>query len=153
MRKGRYNPVYIVALAAIVIAACAVLFMNLSKRPTMKWAKELKASDISKIEMLAMPSSNTPYRLFEEEEFADIVKLINESRGRFVPKPESLAGGSIAFYITMADGTVHQVCNSGNTYLYIDGDNYDAGYNWLSKRWAAYSRGNAAIPEGFEFEY
>ena len=79
------------------------------------------------------------------------MELINGSKGRYVSNPESLAGGSIVFYITLKDGTVHHVGNNGNTYLRIDEDNYDAGYRWLSGSWKEYERGNAKIPDNFEY--
>ena len=60
-----------------------------------------------------------------------------------------MEGGSISFYLTMKDGTEHQVGNLGNTYLYIDGDYYDAGYEWLSSWAQDYGEGNARLPQGF----
>lgn len=147
----RTRLIYIVP-AAILTLLCIVLFVNQSNRPTMKWARNLKADDISKIELIVMPSlENERYQLFEEGDFADIVELLNESRGRYISNPESLAGGAMTFYITLKDGTIHKVGNNGNAYLYIDGDNYDAGYRWLSTRWEAYKRGNEKAPEKFEY--
>lgn len=141
-----------IALAAMLVLISIVLLMGRSNRLTMKWARNLRADDISKIELIVMPSSeHERYRLYEAGEFADIVDLIHESRGRYVSNPESLAGGGMTFYITLKDGTVHRVGNNGNAYLYIDGDNYDAGYQWLSTRWKDYERGNAKAPEGFEY--
>lgn len=142
--------IYLICIvsAAALALICMVLLMNRSNRPAMKWAESLKVNDISKIELIVTPSSKQEqYRLFEEREFAGIVDLINESRGRYVSNPESLAGGAMTFYITLKDGGTHRVGNNGNTYLTIDDDNYDAGYQWLSTRWKEYRRGNAMVPE------
>ena len=78
----------------------------------------------------AVPVSYT--HLFAGDEMQQVVALINESRGRYVADPESLDGGSILFTVTMTDGETHTVSNIGNVYLTIDGEYFDAGYEWLS---------------------
>lgn len=94
-----------------------------SRRESMRWARSLNASEVSKIEMVVMPSAEDErYRSFEEEEFDDVVSLINKSTGRYTDAPEPLAGMSRTLYITMKDGTEHVV--SYNGYLVIDGDSY-----------------------------
>lgn len=47
--------------------------------------------------------------------------------------------------VTMKDGSVHTVANNANTYLVIDGESFDAGYDWLSG-WDY--RGDALAPDG-----
>ena len=91
------------------------------------------------------------YRIFAGDEMQQVVALINESRGRYVADPESLDGGSILFTVTMTDGETHTVSNIGNVYLTIDGEYFDAGYEWLSAWNSAYGEGNAPLPESFYF--
>ena len=87
-------------------------------------------------------------RLSEEEIFA-MVDLINQSKGRYLEEHENLNGGGIFFYLTLQDGSTHSVGNIGNTYLFIDGDYYQAKYNWLSTWEETFGEGNAPLPEGY----
>ncbi|SNS47639.1 Signal transducer regulating beta-lactamase production, contains metallopeptidase domain [Anaerovirgula multivorans] len=145
------KPALWVMLAALVaVATIFIAFASNPQRTSMEWAKTLRVEDVEKIELVVMPSSeNERYRLFDRSEFSDVVALVNKSRGGYLPIPESLAGGSIMYYITTTDGVRHEFGNNGNTYLMIDGDSYDAGYNWLSS-WGNV-KGNAPLPETFLF--
>lgn len=140
--------VILTALAAVV-TIITVFALN-PRRDTMQWAKNLRAEDIEKIELIAEPSAEKErYRLFASEEFPNVVALVNESHGGYLPNPEPLSGGYIALYITTTDGVRHTFVNSGNTYLVIDGESYDSGYDWLSS-WE-YKKGNAFLPATFDF--
>lgn len=143
------KPALGVIFAAFVICVIvAVCFLTNPRRDTMKWAKNLSAEEIETVELVVMPqNSDKQYKLFSAEEIADVVSLIRQSRGHYVPDPMAYEGGCISFYLTMKDGTKHEVMNSGNVYLIIDDDYYDAGYNWLSG-WQ-YQEGDSALPEGF----
>lgn len=79
----------------------------------------------------------------------DVVELLGHSRGKTVRNAESLNGQSIWFYLTLTDGTRHEVGNMGNTYLVIDGDYYDAPYGWLSTWNEAYGVGDSQLPDGY----
>lgn len=143
---------WVIALALIaVIVLCAGLATSQSSGKTpIQWAKHLREADIEKIELLVGTGvEKERYRLFTNDEFADIVKLINESSGTYLDNPEPVSGQSIAFYITTKDGERHTVMNIGNNYLTIDGIAYAAGYDWLSS-WE-YSKGNAMLPPTFSF--
>ena len=78
-----------------------------------------------------------------------MVALINESKGKYRIEHEELAGGGISFYITMKDGTSHSVENIGNTYLVIDGEYYEASYNWLNGWSKRFGEGNTRIHDQY----
>ncbi len=138
----------IISVAVIGIAAALFLTQSSSSRDTMRWAKNLSVSQVDRIELLVLPSNeNQRYRLFTADEFEDVVKLINKSRGSNIYNPEIITGGIASLYVTTKDGLRHTVSNNANKYLLIDGDNYEAGYSWLTS-WE-YTKGNAPLPEDF----
>ncbi len=143
------KPALWVMLAALVAVAIIIIaFVSNPQRTSMEWAKKLRVEDVSKIELVVMPSGeNERYRLFDRSEFTDVVALVNQSRGGYLPNPESLAGGGVTYYITTTDGVRHIFSNNG--YLFIDGDSYAAGNHWLSS-WSNV-KGNAPLPETFLF--
>lgn len=141
---------WVIFMALAAVAAVVVVFALNPRRATMQWAKNLRVEDIQKIELIAEPSAeNERYRLFTIAEFQDVVDLVNESHGKYLPNPEPLSGGYTALYITTTDGIRHTFVNSGNSYLVIDGESYDSGYDWLSS-WE-YQEGNAFLPATFAF--
>lgn len=151
------KPAFWVLIAAVIGVAAAIFLLAanpLEKRDSMKWLNSLDAADVRQIELVVMPSDeNERYALYtEESDISSIVSLLREGKGRYVKDPESLAGGGISFYITMADGSRHHVGNNAHTYLTIDGDSFDAGHDWLSGWEKDYGRGNAPLPEGFSFD-
>lgn len=137
---------WVLIIAVLAVAAICIGFLsNPIKSPSMDWAKSLILNDIQSIELVVMPSNeNERYRKFEQDEFADVVNLVRQSRGSLIKNPEPLAGGGQTFYITTKDGLVHKFSNNG--YLVIDGDTFDAGYDWLSS-WNF--SGDTNVPEGF----
>lgn len=137
------------AVVAVAVAAVALAANPLEKRPSMQWAKALRVGDIASVELVVMPSDpNSSYRLCVPEQFADIVWLVNGSRGRYIPEPEPIVGGGQTLYITLQDGTRHTVSNSGNTYLVIDGDSF-AMSRLATENWEWYNSGDAPVPAGF----
>ncbi|WP_238720980.1 M56 family metallopeptidase [Diplocloster agilis] len=137
----------ILGSAVVLIIVSAGLICSPAARESMKWAKNLSSEDITKIELVVMPADEEKqYRVFAPEEYPEIVKLMKDSRGRYVREPEELAGGELSFYITTTDGVRHRYANSGNVYLVIDEDSYRASYGWLS-RWDY--EGDDKLPEGF----
>lgn len=151
------KPAFWVLIAAVVGVAAAIFLLAanpLEKRDSMKWLNGLDAADVRQIELVVMPSDeNERYALYtEESDISAIVSLLREGRGRYVKDPESLMGGGISFYITMADGSRHHVGNNAHTYLTIDGDSFSADHDWLSGWEKDYGRGNAPLPEGFSFD-
>lgn len=144
----RKPAVWVVVLAVVLIAAAAVCFLtNPRTRESMAWAQSLSADDVERVELVVMPQAqDKQYRLFAGDEVQEVVALINGSRGGYVADPEEYTGGSISFTVTMAGGETHTVSNIGNVYLEIDGDCYDAGYEWLSSWDGAYGAGNAPLP-------
>ena len=148
----RKPALWMLGLAVLCCAAAAVCFLTNPKRQTpLDWARTLTAEQVESVSMVVMPQSpELQYRLFEKDEAAPVVALINGSRGRRLAAHEDVAGGSIFFYVRTTDGATHTVGNIGNTYLVVDGTYYDAGYRWLSA-WEAsyYGAGNAPLPENF----
>lgn len=143
--------VVVVALIAVVVVFAGFATNPFSEQPPMQWAKNLQVQDIDKIELIVQPSAeNERYRLFTNDEFENIVKLVNKSKGIYLDNPEPVAGQSIVFYITTKDGIRHTFSNGGNTYLMIDGDTYSAEYDWLSS-WK-YRNGNTHLPSTFSFK-
>lgn len=147
------KPAMWVTLAALIaVASLCIAFASNPQRASMKWAKGLRVQDVDKIELVVMPAAeNQQYRLYEPSEFPDIIELVNKSRGSYLANPEDIAGGGLTFYITTTDGVRHKFGNNGNVYLQIDGDSYNAGYNWLSS-WGDV-KGNAPLPETALFGY
>lgn len=151
MNYRKATPFAAAAGFAVVLVLCIFFAVNPQKdRDSMKWARQLRADDIEKVELVVMPADpDTQYHLFETSEYPAIAALIRESSGNYRKNPESVAGGGITFYVTLKDGTRHSVCNSANESLIIDGDSYDADGHWL-ETWD-YTKGDAPLPEGFRF--
>lgn len=132
----------------VTVVTVGLLANPITKKESMRWAENLSLSDIRSIEMIVTPSNeNEEYRKFDQEEFKDIVLLVNGSRGRYNKNPEEIEGESISFYITTEDGKRHTFSNMGNKYLEIDGDFFNSDYEWLSE-WK-YRNGNAPLPQNF----
>ena len=115
--------------------------------------QELSADDVSGTSLTVSPD-NSPWmnKNLSEDEIAAMVTIINQSKGKYVTDPEGTAGSNILFYLTLQDGSTHEVRNIGNTYLVIDGDYYEAAYEWLST-WENYFTGdNVLLPAGYSSE-
>ena len=131
-KKMRIAVFIVIALVLIVLIGILAYWTIHSRRESMTWARNLEASDVAQIEMTVMPSAEDErHRSFEEEEFGDVVSLINQSTGRYIRDPEPIMGMSRTLYITMKDGTEHTV--SYNGYLVIDGDSYADGIHGYSE--------------------
>lgn len=131
-KKMRIAVFTAVSLVLLVLIGILAYWKIPSRRESMTWARTLEASDVAQIEMTVMPSAEDErHRSFEEEEFEDVVSLINQSTGRYIRDPEPIMGMSRTLYITMKDGTEHTV--SYNGYLVIDGDSYADGIHGYSE--------------------
>ena len=131
-KKMRIAVFTVIALVLLVLIGILAYWKIPSRRESMTWARNLEASDVAQIEMTVMPSAEDErHRRFEEEEFGDVVSLINQSTGRYIRDPEPIMGMSRTLYITMKDGTEHTV--SYNGYLVIDGDSYADGIHGYSE--------------------
>jgi beta-lactamase regulating signal transducer with metallopeptidase domain len=150
MLRYKKPALWVMLAALIAVAAIFIAFASNPQHTSMEWAKNLRVENVEKIELVVMPSGkNERYRLFDRSEFSDIVTLVHNSRGGYLPNPESIAGGGVTYYITTTDGVRHEFGNNGNAYLLIDGDSYDAGHSWLSS-WGIV-KGNSPLPETFLF--
>ena len=131
-KKMRIAVFTVIALVLLVLIGILAYWKIPSRRESMTWARNLEASDVAQIEMTVMPSAEDErHRSFEEEEFGDVVSLINQSTGRYIRDPKPIMGMSRTLYITMKDGTEHTV--SYNGYLVIDGDSYADGIHGYSE--------------------
>ena len=131
-KKMRIAVFTAVSLVLLVLIGILAYWKIPSRRESMTWARNLEASDVAQIEMTVMPSAEDErHRSFEEEEFGDVVSLINQSTGRYIRDPKPIMGMSRTLYITMKDGTEHTV--SYNGYLVIDGDSYADGIHGYSE--------------------
>lgn len=134
-------------ITVVIVAMLVVKFIYSQNRSTIKWAKELTEEDVAKIEMTIFPSENGKcYKAFDEEDIEWIVDIINDAKGKYVSKPEELSGGSFSLYIIMKDGDVHCVQNIGNTYMVIDGDSFEAKYEYLENFAKKLGTGESEIP-------
>ena len=158
--KGRINNlskwkkpavwVVLVAVVACVVLAVCLLTNPSQTRDTMKWAQNLSVEDVASADLVVYPqAADKQFKQLSAEELSEMVALINESKGKYRIEHEELAGGGISFYITMKDGTSHSVENIGNTYLVIDGEYYEASYNWLNGWSKRFGEGNTRIPDQY----
>lgn len=158
--KGRINNlskwkkpavwVVLVAVVACVVLAVCLLTNPSQTRDTMKWAQSLSVEDVASADLVVYPqTADKQFKQLSAEELSEMVALINESKGKYRIEHEELAGGGISFYITMKDGTSHSVENIGNTYLVIDGEYYEASYNWLNGWSKRFGEGNTRIPDQY----
>lgn len=157
--KGRINnlskwkkpAIWVVLLAVVACVVLAVcLLTNPNKHETMDWAQNLSDDDIASADLVVYPQTeDKQFKQLSEAELTDMVALINQSKGKYQAEYEQLSGGSVFFYITMKDGTSHSIGNIGNTYLVIDGDYYEADYNWLVTWYTLFGEGNSSIPDQY----
>jgi hypothetical protein len=138
-------------LALCVILASAAMWAAKSaasyNRASIKWARNLQAKNVAKIEMTVFPSEEGKYyKAFDKEDTKWIVDIINSAEGKYVPRPHEIAGGMKTLYVVMKDGTVHKVSNNGNVYIVIDGDSYKASYKYLNGMWEELGTGESEIP-------
>lgn len=146
------RPAFWLVLAAV--AACiavAVCFLtDPVNDPALKWVQDLTPEQVASADLVVLPQSqDKQYRQIPEDEIPAVVELLSHSRGNTVREAEILNGQSIWFYLTLTDGTRHEVGNMGNTYLVIDGYYYDAPYDWLSTWEDAYGVGDSPLPEEY----
>lgn len=143
---------WLVAAAVIALAAVALCFLTdpAGQRESMAWARGLSADQVvSAVLMVSHQAPESQFMRLSGEEISEMVDLINRSKGRYLEEHENLNGGSIFFYLTLQDGSTHRVGNIGNTYLVIDGDYYQAKYNWLNTWEETFGEGNEPLPEGY----
>lgn len=140
----------VLAAAAVCVAAAVCFLTDPARHPTLEWAQNLTADQVASVDLVVMPQSkDRQYKQLSPEEIPEVVELLNQSRGRLVKNPEALNGQSIMLYLTLTDGSRHEVVNMGNVYLMIDGDSYDAPYDWLVTWEDVYGAGDSPLPEGY----
>ncbi|WP_130868371.1 M56 family metallopeptidase [Intestinimonas massiliensis (ex Afouda et al. 2020)] len=140
----------VLAAAAVCIAAAVCFLTDPARHPTLEWAQNLTADQVASVDLVVMPQSkDRQYKQLSPEEIPEVVELLNQSSGRLVKNPETLNGQSIMLYLTLTDGSRHEVVNMGNVYLMIDGDSYDAPYDWLVTWEDVYGAGDSPLPEGY----
>lgn len=136
------------AIIAVITIGIGLISNPKSDMPSMMWAKSLQVEDIQSIELIVQPSfPQEQYKKYTADEFSEIVRVVNRSNGRLVKYPENIFGGAQTFYITTKDGAVHRFTNNGNRYLVIDGDTFEAEYEWLNM-WKY--KGTGSVPDEFQ---
>lgn len=130
-RRPRFIISFLGILATCFVAVC--LFpMPSNQRSTLEWAQELNAEDIAYMEVISyMEDSADPYQRLEGEDMTPMVELIQASSGKYWDAGGNLPEAQEILRVTMTDGTIHTVSNSGNELLIIDGDAYKASTAWL----------------------
>ena len=79
-KKMRIALFTVIVLVLLVLIGILAYWKLPSRRDSMTWARTLESSDVAQIEMTVMPSAEAERsRSFEEEEFEDVVSLINQS--------------------------------------------------------------------------
>lgn len=144
------KPGFWTLLAALAVCAAAALcfLTNPVRRDTLVWAQALEAGEVAEAEVVIYNAPpDKQYKKLTKNDIAVIVSLINQSRGSFVAEHEEMEGGSTFLYLTLADGSSHEVGNMGNTYLVIDGDYFEADYSWLSSWDSIIQEGEGPLPE------
>ncbi len=146
---------WIVGLAVAACIAVAVCFLtdparDSALRDTLAWARELSPEDVAEADLVVFPRSpGREYKRLSESDIAAMVGLINRSEGEYMEEHGETEGSSTFFYLTMRDGTAHEVGNLGNTYLVIDREYYRAEEAWLASWDDVFPEGDEALPEGY----
>lgn len=144
------KPGFWALLAAVAACGAAALcfLTDPVRRDTLVWAQALEAGDVAEAEVVIYNApADKQYKKLTENDIAVIVSLINQSRGSFVAEHEDMDGGATFLYLTLADGSYHEVGNMGNTYLVIDGDYFEEDYSWLSSWSDIIPEGEGPLPE------
>lgn len=142
--------IVLAAAAACGVAAVCFLTNPAEKRETLTWARELSAEEVAAADLVVFSqTTEKPYKNLSGDEISAMTALVNQSRGSYVAEPEDLDGVGIFFYLTMKDGSAHKIGNIGNVYLYIDGDYYEAEYEWLSSWDDQFGEGSGPLPERY----
>lgn len=147
-----------IALAVGIFCVLAVGYWGLAQwiarpRDTLKWAQNVTADQIARAELVVSPADPEKcYRELAPEEYETVALLLQQSVGDYVEDPEPIAGGGATLYLTMADGSTHQVSNVGNVYLVIDGESFDTPYDRLLL-WdeMGFDWGDSPAPEGMDW--
>lgn len=142
--------VIVVAVIAYIIVAVCFLTDPAKQHDTLVWAQELSAADVLSADLVVFPQSeDKQFKSLSKDDISVMLALINQSKGKYQAEHEELAGGSIFFYIILKDGTTHSVGNIENIYLVIDGDYYEAKYEWLTTWYDDFGEGNMPLPEEY----
>lgn len=133
-----------VIFSFIALGVMVLTFVGLSQMPedleeNMRWLQGLRAAEVTELSLETAGEE----REFTKEEFAEIVRFLNQAQGAPLRQPKVYTGRDQAFRITTADGRQHTVSNMENQYLSIDGTYYEPT-EWL-RRWNF--AGNESMPQ------
>lgn len=149
---GYKKPAFWLILAALAACmAAAVCFLtDPVDDPALEWVQKLTPDQVASVELVVLPQDqDKQYRQIPEDEIPAVVELLNQSRGGRLKERDFPEGQSIWFYLTLTDGSRHEVGNVGNTYLIVDETWYGSPYDWLSTWSEAYGAGDSPLPEGY----
>lgn len=133
-----------VIFSFIALGVMVLTFVGLSQMPedleeNMRWLQGLRAAEVTELSLETAGEE----REFTKEEFAEIVRFLNQAQGAPLRQPEVYTGRDQTFRITTADGRQHTVSNMENQYLSIDGTYYEPT-EWL-RQWNF--AGNEPMPQ------
>lgn len=140
----------ILAALAACMAAAVCFLTDPVDDPALEWVQNLTPDQVASVELVVLPQDqDKQYRQIPEDEIPAVVELLNQSRGGRLKERDFPEGQSIWFYLTLTDGSRHEVGNVGNTYLIVDETWYGSPYDWLSTWDEAYGAGDSPLPEGY----
>ncbi len=96
----------------------------------LKWAHDLKAEDVQKIEVYLWTPGGTTYGVLTEQQISQAVDMIHGANGEVVT-PEPIGGNCIELAITTQDGSLYRMTNHGNCYWSMGALRYQADPQWL----------------------
>lgn len=128
-------PFWVIVASIVLLTATAVCFLTVrtDKHPeNLKWAQELEASDVRYAELTLSADGKDTYAPLSEETMPEIVKLINESSGKYVKNPEFPEEEILTLYLRTSDSAEHKIRCVPGKYLEIDGICYKSKCDFLS---------------------
>ncbi|MCU6761258.1 Uncharacterised protein [uncultured Roseburia sp.] len=124
----------LVLISMIVILLLIFLFLFFKIRKPIYWAQNLKTENVSNIKVTVQPPINDKsYKIFEPDEFDNVVAQINQCAEKFTINPSKPSGLSIVYDITMKNGDIHTVANNEMDII-IDGIYYKGNNEWI-RQW------------------
>ena len=148
MKRGK--PMVLVLAAGVFAAALFAWQQGWPPRPALGWLQRLQPEEVTQMELVYMPQApEERYHLLKAEEIPAAVEFFNTAHGRYLASPEPVAGGGVSVYLTLQDGSRHTVTNDGNQYLFVDGECYLPGYDWLSRWKDSLPQTDEPLPEDF----
>ncbi|MFB0918868.1 MAG: M56 family metallopeptidase [Clostridiaceae bacterium] len=130
------KPKTLILMIAIPIAAVLLygLITNpLGKSKSLDWIHNLKASDISQLELLESGGGLDRYKPFTKDEIIEVVGYLNSISGKQTSKGIEPGKVSQTLLITTNDGMLHKITSFGGERIIIDDSAFIPDKDWMSK--------------------